>query len=138
MVTNEANKAVVLRFNKEVIGGGDEQVFRSLVKRDFVNRSAPPGSPTDADGMIYFFNQILRPGIPDLQVEVHDQVAEGDKVVTRKTLVGTHGGPLLGIAPTRRRIAIDVLDVIRLEDGQYAEHWGLTTLDSVLAALRQP
>src|SRR6202022_2655849 len=93
--TRMANKAVVVRFNKEVIERGDEQVFRDLMAPNFVNRSAPSGAPTGPEGMLHTFNQVLRPALPDLTVEIHDQIAEGDKVTTRKTIRGTHHGELL-------------------------------------------
>jgi len=86
--------------------------------------------------MLFTFQRVLRPAFPDLKVEIHDQVSEGDKVTTRKTLRGTHRGELLGIAATDEAVTIDVIDIVRLEDGRYAEHWGVTTLGSVLAVLR--
>jgi len=134
--TRAANKAVVVRFNKEVIEQGNEASFRELMAPDFVNRSAPPGAPTGPEGMLSTFNRILRPAFPDLSVEIHDQVAEGDKVTTRKTIRGTHRGALFGIPPTGKRVAIDVIDIVRLAGGRYAEHWRVTTLPSVLAILR--
>jgi hypothetical protein len=76
--TRAANKAVVVRFNKEVIEQGNESTFRELIAPDFVNRSAPPGAPTGPEGMLFTFNRVLRPAFPDLSVEIHDQVAEGD------------------------------------------------------------
>jgi predicted SnoaL-like aldol condensation-catalyzing enzyme len=73
------NKAVVVRFNKEVIEGGDEQAFQELMAPDFVNATAAPGSSKGADGMIQTFQRVLRPAFPDLQVEIHDQMAEGNR-----------------------------------------------------------
>jgi predicted ester cyclase len=134
--TREANKAVVLRFNKEVIELGNEVTFRELMAPDFVNRSAPPGAQPGPEGMLFTFNRVLRPAFPDLSVEIHDQVAEGDKVTTRKTIRGTHLGELFGIPPTGKRIEIDVIDIVRVAHGRYAEHWGVNTLPSVLSALR--
>jgi predicted ester cyclase len=63
-------------------------------------------------------------------------VAEGELVTTRKTIHGTHLGVLMGIPPTGRRVAIDVIDIVRIEAGRYVEHWGMNTLQSVLASLR--
>jgi len=141
MQTNEEtmsiNKSAVLRFNKEVIERGDETSFRALMAPEFVNRTAPPGAPSGADGMLHTFNRVLRPAFPDLQVEIHEQIAEGDKVTTRKTIHGTHRGELLGIPATNRRISIDVIDIVRLDRGRYVEHWGLNTLPTVLASLRE-
>jgi len=141
MPTNEEtmseNKSAVLRFNKEVIERGDERTFRDLMAPEFVNRTAPPGSPSGADGMLHTFIRVLRPAFPDLQVEIHEQIAEGDKVTTRKTIHGTHRGELLGIPATNRRISIDVIDIVRLDNGRYVEHWGLNTLPTILASLRE-
>jgi predicted ester cyclase len=134
--TMRANKAAVVRFNEEFIERGDEAAFRQLVAPGFVNRSAPPGAPTGADGMSFFFDKILRPALSDLTVEIHDQVAEGDKVTTRKTIRGTHRGELFGVPATGKAVAIDVIDVVRLEDGRYVEHWGVNTLAGVIAELR--
>ena len=132
-----ANKAVVMRFNKEVIERGDERAFRELMAPEFVNRTALANAPAGPEGMLHTFNKVLRPAFPDLHVEIHDQIAEGDKVTTRKTVHGTHRGELMGIAPTHKRIAIEVIDIVRLENGRYVEHWGVNTLPSVLASLRQ-
>jgi predicted ester cyclase len=134
--TLTTNKAVVARFNKEVIERGDEAAFRELMAPDFINRSAPPGMPNGPEGMIHTFNKILRPALPDLTVEIHDQVAEGDKVTTRKTIRGTHRGELLGVPATNKPVAIDVIDIVRVKDGRYVEHWGVNTLASVLAQLK--
>jgi predicted ester cyclase len=134
--TRAANKAVVVRFNKEVIEQGSEATFRELMAPDFVNHSAPPGAPAGPEGMLFTFTRVLRPAFPDLSVEIQDQVAEGDKVTTRKTIRGTHRGELFGIAPTGRSVEINVIDIVRVVDGRYAEHWGVNTLPSVLAALR--
>ena len=130
-------KAVVRRFNQDVIAGGDRSAFEALMASGFVNRSAPPGAYSDAESMWNTFERVLRPALAGMVVTIHDQIAEGDKVTTRKTINGTHIGPLLGVAPTGRPVAIDVIDVVRVEGGRYAEHWGINNLPSVLAALQQ-
>jgi predicted ester cyclase len=131
----DANKAVVRRFNREVIERGDWASFEALIAPDFVNRSAPAGAPNGPESMWNTFATVLRPALADLSVTIHDQIAEGDKVTTRKTISGTHAGPLLGVEATGRPLAIDVIDVVRVADGRYAEHWGVNTLAAVLAQL---
>lgn len=79
----------------------------------------------------------MRPAIADLQVHIHEQLCEGDKVITRKTISGKHVGALLGVEATGREIAIDVIDIVRVSDGRYVEHWGVNTLAAVVAQLRQ-
>jgi predicted ester cyclase len=134
--TLRRNKDVVLRFNREVIGRGSEEAFRELVDCSFVNRTAPLGLSPGPDGMRHMLTKVLRQAFPDLSVEVHDQIAEGDLVTTRKTLHGTHRGELMGIAPTGKSVSIEVIDIVRVRDGKYVEHWGINTLPTLLAQLR--
>jgi predicted ester cyclase len=128
--------AVVRRFNTEVIEQGSASAAAELLASDFANRTAAPGMSPGPDGMVFMFEKVLRPALPDLAVEIHEQIAEGELVTTRKTLKGTHRGDLLGVAPTGQAVAISVIDIARVRNGQYVEHWGVNTLPSVLAALR--
>lgn len=131
----EQNKKIVLRFNEEVIEQGNLTTLHELVAEDFFNHSAPPGVSNGRDGMIYFLLEVLRKAFPDLKAEIFDQVAEGDKVVTRKAFQATHTGELFGISPTNKKITLEVIDIIRLRNGQYIEHWGISNLQSVVAEL---
>ncbi|MEH6307062.1 ester cyclase [Olivibacter sp. CPCC 100613] len=133
MIVN--NKAVVRRFNKEVIEQGNVDSFNALIDDKFVNRSAPAGMDNGPQGMICFFNEVLRPAIPDISVTIHDQVAEGEMVTTRKTISGTQTGPILGVPATGKKVSIEVIDMVRVKDGKYVEHWGITTLPELLATL---
>lgn len=129
------NKAIVLRFNKEVIEDGNLESFNEIMHDEFINRTAAAGIDNGKQGIIYTFNNILRPAIPDIKVIIHDQIAEADKVTTRKTITGTHTGPLLHIPPTNQKISIEVIDIVRIKDGKYFEHWGINTLPVLIAQL---
>lgn len=135
MNATEKNKAIVIRFNKEVIEGGNTGSFKELVAENVVNHTAAPGMSQGADGMIYFLQNVLQTAFPGLKVIIHDQVAEGDKVTTRKSIHGTHTGEFMGIPATGKKVTIDVIDIIRLQDGKYAEHWGMSNIPSVIAEL---
>lgn len=133
----EEAKAVVSRFNEQVIERGDRVAFEALMAPNFVNRSAPPGAPDGPESMWNTFQNVLRPALAGLTVTIHDQTCEGDKVTTRKTISGEHVGSLLGVEATGKRVSIDVIDIVRVEDGRYVEHWGVNTLPAVLAQLKQ-
>ncbi|MHB8800895.1 MAG: ester cyclase [Thermoanaerobaculia bacterium] len=135
--TLRRNKAAVTRFNREVIERGNLASFNELLAPDFVNRTALPGISPGREGMHRVLFGILRTAFPDLTVELHDQIAEDDKVTTRKTIRGTHSGLLPDLLPTGRAVEIAVIDIVRLRDGQYVEHWGINTLPIVFAQLRQ-
>lgn len=133
----ESVKTVVQRFNSEVIQVGDRGAFESLMATDFINHSAPPGADAGAEGMWATFEHILRPALSDLRVEILAQIAEDDLVSTRKRITGLHTGTLMGIPATGRAITINVLDMVRVRDGRYVEHWGMNTLAAELAKLRE-
>lgn len=135
MTQQQQHKEIVTRFNKEFIEQGKVAVFHELVSPACINRTAPEGQPNGADGMFYFLNEMLRKGFPDITVTILDQIAEGDKVTTRKQFTATHTADFMGMAPTGKKVAIDVIDIIRLENNQYAEHWGMTNMESVMAQL---
>ncbi len=132
---SDENKEVVRRFNIEVIQNGSEVAFHALMSPDFINHAAPPGMPQGPESMWSTFEKVLRPALSNLKIVIHDQIAEADKVTTRKTISGIHSGTLLGVPATGRELTISVIDIVRIEGGRYAEHWGLNTLSNVIATL---
>jgi len=134
---SEQNKIVVQRFNQYVIAEGSREAFDALVADRFINRSAPEGTAGDRESLWRTFDQILRPALTDLQVNIEDQIAERDWVTTRKTITGRHTGELMGVAPTGKAVIISVIDMVRIAEGKYVEHWGLNTLAQVLSQLKQ-
>jgi len=135
MDTQDQNKAIVARFNKEFIQGGDMNAFGEIISPDFINQTAPPGVPKGPEGVLYFFNHFLKPAFPDLTAEIYDQVAEGDKVTTRKAFHATHTGEFMGVPATNKKVVMDVIDILRLRDNRLVEHWGVLDFQSVMAQL---
>lgn len=134
-MTTEENKTLVRRMNKEYIEGGNLDTVYELMAADFVNHTAPPGSPQGPEAIIFFFSQLMRPGFPDLTVEIHDMIAEGDKVTTRKSFHATHKGDFFGVPPTNKKVVIDVIDIIQLRDGKFIGHWGVMDMQGLMAQL---
>ncbi len=132
----ETNKRIVTRFNRECIEQGSLQSFSELLAEDVVNHSAPAGGANGARSMVFFILEVLRKGIPDIRVDIEAQIAEGDLVTTRKVLRGRQTGGFLGLPPSGKEVAIKVIDIIRIKDGKYAEHWGSSNLAEVLQELR--
>lgn len=135
-MSSSTGKTIVRRFNKEVIEEGLRSSFEELMDVNFVNHSAPPGTPNGPESMWNTFQNILRPALSNLQVQIYEQLCDGEKVTTRKSITGQHTGVFFGIAPTGRTISIDVIDIVHVLNGRYVEHWGINTLPSVLAQLR--
>src|SRR4029077_9887733 len=95
----------------------------------------PPGSPENREGVIYFFNHLLKPAFPDLKVEIHDMIAEGDKVTTRKSFHASHKGEFFGVQPTGKIVIMEIIDIIQLREGKYIGHWGILDLYGLMAQL---
>jgi steroid delta-isomerase-like uncharacterized protein len=122
----EENKAIVRRF----WGVWEESNFIDLVDEllapDYVNHSPGfPNQPTGPEGVKAIIG-MFRSGMPDLRVNILDMIAEGDKVVVRYTIEGTHEGELFGVPPTGRRLSIESMTVERVSDGRIREHWRIT------------
>ena len=118
------NKALVRRFVDEVQSGGNISLIDEICSPEFVNHSAPPGVPSDCEG-IKIVTAMFRGAFPDSYFTVEDMIAEGDKVATRKTFHGTHEGEFMGIPPSGRSVAMGLIDVVRIDDGRVVEHWSV-------------
>ncbi len=118
----ERNKAVVRRFIEEVQNKKDFAVFDELNDPEFVNLSAPPGVPADREGGKMFLGAFVN-AFPDSRVTIDDMIAEGDRVVTKKTFTGTHTGEFNGIPATGKQVTLQYVDILRLRDGRIVEHW---------------
>jgi len=120
-MTSEDKKALVRRLVDEAQSKGNLRVVDEILADDFVDHSPFDGVPPTRDGVRVLF-AALRTAFPDLHVTIHDQIAEGDKVVTRKRFQGTHRAPFMGIEPTGRAIDFEVIDILTVRDGKVAEH----------------
>ncbi len=137
MTTLEKNKSVVTRFNNAFIEGGDINAFNEIIDPRFINRTAPPGVPIGPEGVAYFFNHFLKPAFPDLTVEIQQQVAEGDLVTTHKKFHATHQAEFMGIPATGKKVEMEVMDIIRLDDGKFVEHWNVVDWQNILQQLNK-
>jgi len=117
----ETQKSAVHRLISEAQVAGKLDVVDELLADDFVDHSPLPGLPPTREGVKMLFAG-MRAAFPDLQIRVDEQVADGEKVVTRKTFQGTHRGEFIGIAGTGRPIAFEVIDVLTFRGDRIAEH----------------
>jgi steroid delta-isomerase-like uncharacterized protein len=138
----EQNKELVTRMIEELFNRGNVDKVDEFLASDFVEREdLPPGLPPGREGVKQLAS-MMRSAFPDLKGTIEDAVAEDDKVVVRWTCAGTHsGGEFMGIPPTGRKVSIEVIDIIRIADGKFVEHWGLmdnTALMQQLGAIPTP
>lgn len=134
MTSLEENKAIVRRFNSEVIQQGNRASFDELIDTAFINQTARPGTPNGPESLWNTFEHILRPAFQDLSVNILYQMAEGDRVTTYKTVSGIFKRPIMGVQPTGHRVTINVMDIVRIQGGKYIEHWGVNDMQAALGA----
>jgi steroid delta-isomerase-like uncharacterized protein len=120
-IMSEQNKAFVRHLIEEVIGRGNFALVDQFVAPDYVGHSSSPEMNT-REGHKQFL-VALRPAFPDLELTVEDQIAEGDKVVTRWTARGTHKSEFTGVPPTGKQVVMDGIDIDRIADGKLVECW---------------
>jgi predicted ester cyclase len=128
----EENKKIVVRFNKEFLEEGSIQSYHNLVAKDFINQTAP-SEFSSFDGMLKFM-EIYRKAFADIKIEIFEQIAERDLVTTRKIIKATHAGEFMGMQPSGKRVDIPVIDIVRVVNGKYVEHWGIRDMQQVLKA----
>jgi steroid delta-isomerase-like uncharacterized protein len=118
---SDTNKAIVCRLVEEAQCKGNLGVVDEILADDFIDHTPFPGVPPTRDGVKMLFGY-LRSTFPDLRVTVHEQVADHEKVVTRKSFEGTHRGEFMGVAGTGRTIQFEVIDILTFNDGRIVEH----------------
>ena len=120
-MSTEQNKAIVRRVFDEIVNKGRMSAADELLAADYVNHNFPAPAP-GAEGF-KLVTTMFRTAFPDIVVTLEDELAEGDKVVTRGRFEGTHKGEFMGIPATGRRVSIKYLDIWRLENGKCKENW---------------
>jgi len=122
MSAEATNKALVRRFYEE-IDKGDIEAMGELVTEDYLDHSPPPfpGITGGREGLKQVFRLFwdATPG----HHRIDDQIAEGDKVVTRLTAIGRHEGDLPGIPRTGHDLEMTATVVHRIVEGRLAEKW---------------
>jgi steroid delta-isomerase-like uncharacterized protein len=118
----EENKALVRRLIKEV-EKGNLDVIDEVLAPDFVDHDLLPDQDPDRDG----YKQGLsadRAAFSNLGIAIEDQIAEGDKVVTRFTWRGTHDqGNCMGMPPTGKKVKVTAIFIHRIAGGKIKEEW---------------
>ena len=130
----QENKAIVRRLYEEAISQNKPEVFDEIMSADIIDHAPLPEQAPGLEGFKGVFILMLS-AFPDYQSTVEDQIAEGDKVVTRFSSQGTHQGEFMGIAPTGNRVRVTGIDIDRLVEGKIVEHWSEADLLGMMTQL---
>jgi steroid delta-isomerase-like uncharacterized protein len=122
-MSTEQNKQLMRRLLEDDISKGDLSVADEIISPDFVDHTNPPGMQHGIDGHKQIFT-LFRNAFPDVEWHIEEMVAEGDKVVARTTMRGTHQGDFFGIPPTGKAVILPGIHILRIVNGKIVEHWG--------------
>ena len=128
----EQNMALARRFMEARVKG-DVDALEEMLPPDFISHTKLlPEEEQGREGVIWAAAQVAG-AISNASVVVEDQVAQGDKVVTRFIVHSTHDrGEIMGLAPSGREMTNRVILIHRISEGKIAEEWGIGTIGSNL------
>jgi steroid delta-isomerase-like uncharacterized protein len=123
-MSTQTNKQLIRDLIDQVWNDGNLDRIDDFISSDYVMHDPVSGDVHGVEGFREFVST-YRNAFPDLRLEVKDQIAEGDRVVTRWLSPGTHQGELMGIAPTGRQTMTPGIVIDRLADGKIRETWSM-------------
>jgi steroid delta-isomerase-like uncharacterized protein len=129
--TAAANKELIRRFYREVYVDWNMALVDAVLSPRFVSHDWPEAGPTGPRAFRDYYSAV-RSAVPDAHYEVDDLVAEGDRVMVRWRLLGTHEGDFRGIPPTGKAITLRGIALYRVEDGELMERWVVSDLYGLL------
>lgn len=118
----EENKAIVRRLFEELWNQGKLDVADEIFATDYIFHEPVAGEVRGPEGFKQFVS-MYRIAFPDLQFRIEDQIAEGDKIVTRWTATGTHKGELMGISPTSVQVTVTGIGIAHTDGDKIVEFW---------------
>jgi predicted ester cyclase len=132
-MTADENKALVRRFYEE-IDKGNVDAMDQMVDQNYIDHNPTPFvSATGLEGLKQSF-KVFQKATPGYHI-IEDQIAEGDKVVTRLTSIGKHDGDLPGAPRTGNDMKMTSITIHRIENGKLAEKWSEKDMIALLTQL---
>ena len=131
-----SNKATIRRLHDAIKGGAEfvSQTIDEIAEPDVLFHAPVPTGATGTQALKQVWPVLLR-AFPDLHVTVEDLIEEGDKVVSRNTVTGTHQGEYMGLPPTGRSVTYNEIFIFRFVNGRIAEIWGVVDVFSQMKQL---
>jgi steroid delta-isomerase-like uncharacterized protein len=109
------------RFADEVLNDNNLAAIDEIAAEDYVELDLPPGQAPGREGVKAFLATVLFPAFPDQRWVTEEQITEGDKVVSRFTMRGTHQSDFMGIPATGRSIAVKGVVIDRVVNGKWKD-----------------
>ena len=132
-MSTEQNKLLARRCFK-ALADNDQTTLKELLAPDFLAHMPNMPGPLNREAFRQHLG-MFAVAFSDGRMTVEDQIAEGDKVVTRATWRAIHSGNFQGLPPTGRQVAIGAIIVQRLKEGKIVEYWPLFDMMGLMQQL---
>jgi len=136
VTTPQENAATIRELIQRVLNEGDIGFAEKTLSEGYIERNPMPGGTADKAGAIAMFT-MMRQQTPDMQIEVEDVIASGNKVAVRSTMTGTDTeGFMPGMSPTGKPFSMGAIDVFTFDDaGMNTEHYGVYDMVGAMGQL---
>jgi steroid delta-isomerase-like uncharacterized protein len=121
-VSEEENKAIFRRYVEEVGNEGNLEVADEIFDHYLAHQSDGSVLERGPEDVKRFMSE-FREAFSDFHTTIEDQISEGDKVVTRWRMNGTHRSEFRGIAPTGAELDVTGIGIFRFSEGKVVESW---------------
>jgi len=131
-----SNKATVIRL-LDAMNTGDPELVSQTIDEVF-EPDVKQHTPFEITGTQTLKEMVvarLYRAFPDLHITIEDMIEEGDKVVEKDTVTGTHQGEYNGLPPTGKSVSYSEIFIMRFVNGRIAEVWGVADLFSQMKQL---
>ena len=116
-------ESILRRWFEEVWNNGNEAAVDELFAPNGIAHGLGEEAPVSGPAAFKIFAGNIRSALPDLHIEVEDIFESGDKAVARVRLTGTHLGEGLGVPPSGKKVSIQAIAIVRVDNGQIVEGW---------------
>lgn len=135
-MSSEENMALERRLVEEVWNKHNPGAADAFVAPDVIQNNSLPGTRPGRDGYRQTL-EMLFSAFPDVRLTVEDLIADGDKVVERWTIRGTHRGDFMGMPATNKQVTVSGIDIYRYAGGRRVETWSQYDSLGMMRQLRQ-
>lgn len=120
-MSTATNKAIVSRYMEQVWNNGRLDLIEEFLAEDVFEHGLPQIPGMNGRDSLKAIISGARTSLPDVQVTLHELIAEGDKVVTRWTMNATHQGKLMGVPATGKQLTHAGVTIYRLNGARVVE-----------------
>jgi predicted ester cyclase len=134
----EKNKQIVQNFVQVVWNGQNLDALKDFWTADCINHAMPGVENQGYEALRVYHESFFIDfsAFSQIETEILQQIAEGDRIVTYITSRGKHSGTFYGVMPTGKYISTSAIRIDRIQEGKIAEHWSVSDAASLMQQLQ--